>query len=265
MPKKYEVEKITDWNFKKNIENPTFYDTEYKVKWKNYREPTIEPLVNLILDNGYLNDDLKTFILNNTDLLQLYQARWGLQETYKPDKSLSDYDQELLRKFNKTWEIEKIVDIQVTTIEDLINKKNIPIPDFIKLDIQGTEYEALEGMGEFLNNLTGIELETTLKPVYKNQKTFDEIFKFLDSKGFALRDIQHQGPFEGELIELNAFFSKKPSDPTTNIYKLKLWEFISEIESPPHLAQIQLQSNMQNHELWSEITEFHKSRLFGEL
>jgi len=109
MPKKYVVEKIIDWNFKKDIKNPTFYDTEYDVKWKGYKDTTKEPLANLILENGYLNDDLKIFILNNKKLLKLYQDRWELQETYRPDKSLDNDDKELLKLFNKTWEIEKIV------------------------------------------------------------------------------------------------------------------------------------------------------------
>lgn len=179
MPKKkpYVVEKITGWNFKKDITHPTFYDTEYVVKWKNYKETTTEPLVNLILDNGYLNDDLKTFILNNKELLKYYKDRWNLQETYRPNKSLSDVDQALLKKFNKTWEIEKIVDSRPTKqnptkITDYIFK-------YIYWGYGDRKYEA--PFSKFLDEENGdidtimetyldLEKNETLKTYYENWK-----------------------------------------------------------------------------------------------
>jgi FkbM family methyltransferase len=156
-------------------------------------------------------------------------------------------------------------EIQVTTASHLILNNLIPIPDFIKLDIQGLEYEALQGFGDYLDNVIGIELEATLKPIYKNQKLLWQIIELLNDRGFILRDLQHQGPFEHELIEANVFFSRSPTDESVNIYKLKLWEFFSEISSPQSLGQLKIRNGAPGQEIFAGVSENHWQRLLGEL
>lgn len=176
-------------------------------------------------------------------------------------------NQEVIAKYPiKTWMkvIEKR-EINVTTASYLIENKIIPCPDFLKLDIQGLEFEALVGFGDHIDNIIGIELEATLKPIYKDQKLLWEIIEFLNSKGFILRDLQHQGPFEHELVEVNAFFSKPPTDPAVNIYKLKLWEFFSEISSPQSLGQLKIRNGNPSQEIFSAVPTDHWKRLLGEI
>jgi FkbM family methyltransferase len=155
--------------------------------------------------------------------------------------------------------------VRVVTVRELIDQGVLPIPDFVKVDIQGLEYEALAGFGDYLDKVTGIEIEATLKPIYKGQKLLWEIHNMLDSKGFILRDLQHQGPFEHELVEVNAFFSKKPNNPTVNLYKLKLWEFFSEINSPESLGQMQLRSPNKASEIFVHVDPVHWTRLLGDI
>jgi hypothetical protein len=80
-----------------------------------------------------------------------------------------------------------------------------------------------------------------------------------------LRDLQHQGPFEHELVEVNAFFSKPPTDPAVNIYKLKLWEFFSEISSPQSLGQLKIRNGNPSQEIFSAVPTDHWKRLLGEI
>jgi len=155
--------------------------------------------------------------------------------------------------------------VPVTTVSSLISACEIPQPDFVKIDIQGLEYEALQGFGKFLDGVIGIELEAALQPIYKGQKLLWEIVDYLNDYGFILRDLQHQGPFEHELVEVNAFFSKKPTDSSVNIYKLKLWEFFSEISSPGSLGQMKIRNANQNHEIFSAVEPLHWQRLLGEI
>lgn len=154
--------------------------------------------------------------------------------------------------------------ISVTTVESLVATQVIPQPDFVKLDIQGLEYEALTGFGAVLDGVIGIELEATLQPIYKGQRLLWEIIEYLNSRGFILRDLHHQGPFEHEFVEVNAFFSRRPADRTVDMYKLKLWEFFSEVTSPGSLGQMQIRSNDRGHEFFSAVDPLHWQRLLGE-
>ncbi len=130
--------------------------------------------------------------------------------------------------------------VQLTTIAELVRSGRIPTPDYIKCDAQGYDYEVLEGCGDVLHSVQAIEVECQFKQIYKNQKTFLEIKQMLESYGFILRDLKHQGVFEYEVVELNAFFSKRPHQAGDALQKIKLWEFATGISSPLSFAQLKL-------------------------
>jgi FkbM family methyltransferase len=86
-----------------------------------------------------------------------------------------------------------------------------PAPDAIKLDVQGCEFEVLLGFGALLQNCVGIELETHLYPVYREQKLLHDIIALLRDYGFVLRklDQNKMDNFDGDLVEVDAFFTKQ--------------------------------------------------------
>lgn len=127
---------------------------------------------------------------------------------------------------------------RLTTIHKLVRSGRIPQPDFIKCDAQGYDHQVLEGCGDVLDATLGIEVECQFKQIYQDQKTFFEIKQLLESHGFILRDLKHQGAFEYEVVEVNAFFSKRPHLAGANLQKIKLWEFATGISSPLSFAQL---------------------------
>ena len=60
--------------------------------------------------------------------------------------------------------------------------------DFIKLDIQGGELNALRGLEESLNDCLGMEIEVEFSEIYNSQPLFGDIHSFLSSKGFYFFD-----------------------------------------------------------------------------
>jgi FkbM family methyltransferase len=153
------------------------------------------------------------------------------------DEILSNYP------ISTCFEIKSQESVALTTIERLIDSGKIPLPDYIKCDAQGYDFEVLQGCGRYLKDISAIEVECQFKQIYKDQKTFFEIKNFMESFGFILRDIKHQGAFEYEVLELNAFFSKRPSDNLDKLMKIKLWEFASDINSPLSFAQLKKSNN----------------------
>ena len=57
---------------------------------------------------------------------------------------------------------------------------------FLKLDVQGYERWVLEGAGDALGRIRGIELELSFEPMYEGEATFLEMTNALDDLGFAL-------------------------------------------------------------------------------
>ena len=127
--------------------------------------------------------------------------------------------------------------LQVTPLSDLIKKGDVPPGDFLKIDTQGFEMEILRGAGTTLDNVVGIELEAQFKSMYKGQALLPEIKAFLEQKGFILRELRPNGPYEGEVLEVDAFFSRRPA-LDDNIELLRFWQLATELNSPKFLSQM---------------------------
>jgi hypothetical protein len=115
-------------------------------------------------------------------------------------------------------------------IDSLIAEGALPQPDFLKIDAQGFELNVLKGCGANLRDVVGIRLETQLRPLYKDQATFFEIYAFLRGYGFILRDIRLTYPIGYEIVEIEAFFSQNP--PQAGRHEvIRIWELLHDI--PP--------------------------------
>ena len=65
---------------------------------------------------------------------------------------------------------------------------NINNIDFIKLDIQGGELNALKGAKNSLNKVLGLEIEIEFHEMYKNQPLFSDINSFMCENNFSFID-----------------------------------------------------------------------------
>ncbi len=99
------------------------------------------------------------------------------------------------------------------SLDTLLLERNLPMPDFLKLDVQGHEIEVLKGGGKALFNATFCLLEVTLIDLGDNAPLFFEVNKFMDEKGFQVYDICQfmRRPFDKALYQLDVLFIKKDS------------------------------------------------------
>lgn len=69
----------------------------------------------------------------------------------------------------------------VTTkrIDEYIVDHNIPVPDIMKIDVEGAALEVLIGMGRFLKHVKAIHLETEDYPYFVGQHLHGEVVDFL--------------------------------------------------------------------------------------
>jgi len=104
---------------------------------------------------------------------------------------------------------EKIKIRKLDSIHQSIITKNEKV--FLKLDTQGYEFDILKGSVQFMEKISGIQIEMSLKKLYKGELDFSEMKKFLNEIGFVLIHI-HDGFKDkntGELLQVDALFQRE--------------------------------------------------------
>lgn len=94
--------------------------------------------------------------------------------------------------------------------------------DFLKIDIQGGELDALKGGTELLKSVMAIYIEVEFSSVYERQPLFPEVHAFLTEQGFEFMDFLdpgyasfragHNGNLKSQLLWANALYFRKLED-----------------------------------------------------
>lgn len=84
----------------------------------------------------------------------------------------------------KRFNIESTVTLHTEKLDDLA----IGTADFMKLDIQGGELNAIKGAERLLQKTLGLEVEVEFLPLYSKQPLFGEISDFLSKSDFEFID-----------------------------------------------------------------------------
>jgi FkbM family methyltransferase len=83
-----------------------------------------------------------------------------------------------------------------------LDKFDFPI-DIMKIDVEGHGYEVLQGLGDKINKIKAIQIETESKVCFENQKVDTDINKLLLDKGFALIDKKPCWDFQFDCLYVN--------------------------------------------------------------
>ena len=106
------------------------------------------------------------------------------------------------------FETVQTVSVQCARYDTLHRQGIVPDPDVINIDVQGHEYEVLSGFGGLLQNCLGIKLEAHLYPLYHGQKLPHDVIDLLDEYGLVLKSIRPVPNFNGDVVEVEAFFTR---------------------------------------------------------
>jgi len=82
---------------------------------------------------------------------------------------------------------------------------------FLKLDVQGFEYEVLQGAEQFLRRIAGLQLELSLVPLYDGEHLFHPMLHDLEERGYEMWSVVpgFVDPDTGRLLQLDAIFFRK--------------------------------------------------------
>jgi FkbM family methyltransferase len=122
-------------------------------------------------------------------------------------------------------------EVPCMSLNDVRKKIDLPDPNIIKIDTQGSELDILKGATDTLNqdSLQVIELEVRIKPLYHGEGLFDDIQKFLDSLGFVLHHLKRAAWFR-EQFEFDAFFTRPINKE--NFKLIRMWDELRGLPEP---------------------------------
>ena len=103
----------------------------------------------------------------------------GGNSLYKENPELSPRADELFPESSK-------VKRKTNTLDDVVKLNNLPLPDLIKMDIQGAELKALKGANNTLKSCSHLILELQHKDYNFGAPKAEEVIEYLKTIGFEL-------------------------------------------------------------------------------
>ena len=84
-----------------------------------------------------------------------------------------------------------VCEIEVNSLDDEIERSQLPAPQFIKIDVEGMEYAALLGMQETLRNFRPrLSIEIHGAEMEEKVANAERVVKLLEASGYRMRHIE---------------------------------------------------------------------------
>lgn len=107
----------------------------------------------------------------------------------------------------------KIAVVECKTLDTLVAEKSL-VPEetiLLKLDVQGAEWNILEGAKELIKKVKIVFMEVSFHTLYDNSILFTDIIIKMNSLGFKVKGIENvsQSLVDGTYLQCDAYFIKE--------------------------------------------------------
>lgn len=115
---------------------------------------------------------------------------------------------ESLNKWRKDnfFEINKKVKCNFLSLDDLVNQQSYVNIDLLKLYIQGSEFDVLNGSLNELKKISMVIVSTNFQDQYSNSKLFSDIVSLMRKKNFYFLNMYDCNYFENKLLTSQSIF-----------------------------------------------------------
>ena len=165
---------------------------------------SISDIINITGFEPNQDEFIRLNSLENINYLPFAIGKENIEESlyitkYPSSTSLYKIDEDIVSRF---WDYENLQvvkeeKIKCVNLNFLLENKKINQPNFLKIDVEGAEYDVLEGASEIISNdsCLGIKIECRFDTWYVNSKnipnkTFSEIDIYLRKFGYKLYDLK---------------------------------------------------------------------------
>lgn len=121
----------------------------------------------------------------------LYRPKFGNSSTMlPPNTAIGD-------AFDKPqfFDVQETTEVEVVSLDDALCQFDIRNPDYLKLDVEGAEFEILEGASHALSTLSAIRVEVCFVEVRQGQRLGMEVGHYLEERGFRLMHVTDTNPW----------------------------------------------------------------------
>jgi FkbM family methyltransferase len=101
--------------------------------------------------------------------------------------------------------------VPIVSIDSLVSKGQMPVPDLVKIDVQGFELEVLQGSNACFDHTEVFIIEVSFLPSQPMRPIFHDILNFMATHHYVMYDIADlkYRPFDGALGQADVCFVKK--------------------------------------------------------
>jgi len=143
---------------------------------------------------------------NPNSLIALLTKDEEIYEFYTKTNAISATGNSIYKELTPHYEDEStnlIVKKQGVMLDKLFPDETF---DFIKMDIQGAELDAISGGIKLCKKAKGILLEVALKEYNQNSPLHDEVVDYMKSIGFIKKETLTDLPYNGEIYHQDILF-----------------------------------------------------------
>lgn len=115
------------------------------------------------------------------------------------------------KEFTSYYDHDHIYNLPTVTLDHLIDVYDLPLPNLIKLDTQGSELDILAGAERAVAHADLIFTECPIVEYNKGAPNISQYLDYFRSKDFVPVDILQHHIFEGVLIQIDMMFMHKES------------------------------------------------------
>lgn len=132
-----------------------------------------------------------------------------------PDKEFVDYystagtGDSYYRENTENYDTVSPVRLPCTTLDIIVKKYNLPIPNFIKIDTQGSELDVLSGATTVMPYTDIIYTECPIVPYNIGSPNIQDYLDFFKQQDFTPIDLLETHTFEHTLVQVDLMFMRK--------------------------------------------------------
>lgn len=86
------------------------------------------------------------------------------------------------------------MEVECVRLDEWLKDNSVPKVDLVWMDLQGAELLAMEGMGDYLNDVKLVQTEVELREYYKNQPLMEDVEKWFRDRGFTKVFVRPHSP-----------------------------------------------------------------------